>query len=171
MNRTAITAIVVTLLLSVAGTAVALASSGGGDSRLASVRAATAKYHDVDVALADGYVPVGACAASPMGTMGVHYLNPALASDLTIDLLRPELLLYVEGAGGKPRLVGVEYFKADVDQDLSTDGDRPTVLGRAFDGPMEGHEPGMPVHFDLHVWLWAHNPDGMFAQWNPAIGC
>ena len=36
-----------------------------------------------------------------------------------------------------------------------------------FDGPMLGHEPGMPIHYDLHAWLWKQNPSGMFARWNP----
>ena len=33
-----------------------------------------------------------------------------------------------------------------------------------FDSPMLGHEPGMPVHYDLHVWLYRHNPAGLFAS-------
>jgi hypothetical protein len=23
----------------------------------------------------------------------------------------------------------------------------------------------------LHVWLWKHNPSGMFADWNPNVTC
>ena len=37
-------------------------------------------------------------------------------------------------------------------------------FGRGFDGPMEGHEPGMPVHYDLHAWVWKRNPGGTFAM-------
>jgi hypothetical protein len=29
----------------------------------------------------------------------------------------------------------------------------------------------MPEHYDLHVWLWKHNPEGMFAQFNPRVSC
>ena len=36
---------------------------------------------------------------------------------------------------------------------------------------MPGHLPGMPWHWDLHVWVWANNPSGTFAQWNPALSC
>jgi len=36
---------------------------------------------------------------------------------------------------------------------------------------MPGHFAGMPVHYDLHVWLWKHNPAGMFAEWNPGLSC
>lgn len=65
----------------------------------------------------------------------------------------------------------MEYLVFDADGDLSTAEDRPTLFGRAFDGPMLGHGPGMPVHYDQHVWLWKHNPNGMFAQWNPTLSC
>lgn len=44
-------------------------------------------------------------------------------------------------------------------------------MGLPFDGPMPGHETGMPVHYDLHVWLFRHNPDGLLAPFNPAVSC
>ena len=25
--------------------------------------------------------------------------------------------------------------------------------------------------YTLHVWLWGHNPSGMFAHWNPEVTC
>ncbi len=40
-----------------------------------------------------------------------------------------------------------------------------------FQGPMAGHVAGQPWHYELHVWLWDTNPNGMFAQWNPSISC
>jgi hypothetical protein len=36
---------------------------------------------------------------------------------------------------------------------------------------MDGHGPGMPVHYDLHVWLFKKNPRGMFAEFNPRVAC
>ena len=48
---------------------------------------------------------------------------------------------------------------------------RPSVFGESFEGPMPGHEPGMPWHYDKHVWVWETNPNGMFSQWNPSISC
>ena len=45
------------------------------------------------------------------------------------------------------------------------------LFGQTFDGPMPGHIPTMPWHWDLHVWVWAHNPSGMFAEWNPSLQC
>ena len=178
---------------SATGTASANATSASGGSRLfAPVRQATAPYHDVSTAVAAGYLAPHAaeCVASPAGVMGVHAVNPALVIDQTIDPLRPEALLYLPKHGGGFRLVGVEYVQAvlvrhkvtgvvspwfaptpwpTAEYDVVTP--RPTVFGQAFDGPMPGHEPGMPWHFDLHVWAWAPNPAGDFAQFNPRLGC
>ncbi len=47
----------------------------------------------------------------------------------------------------------------------------PQVLGHTFQGPMPGHEPGMPWHYDLHVWVWSKNPSGDFAQFNSSLAC
>src|SRR5919107_1691117 len=45
--------------------------------QLAAVRAATERYRDVRVALADGYVSEKACIAMPgTGAMGVHFVHP-----------------------------------------------------------------------------------------------
>jgi hypothetical protein len=61
--------------------------------------------------------------------------------------------------------VGVEWWTPDLNQP------RPEVLDVPLDGPMAGHSPDMPVHYDLHVWIWKHNPAGMTASWNPAVDC
>ena len=144
---------------------------------LQAVKAATAKYASLEQAKADGYTGAGEpCVTSPgggapPGAMGFHYINPPLLGSDEIDPLRPEILLYAPGAGGKLRLVGVEYWKADADKSLATKDDMPTLFGEAFGDPMPGHSPTMPVHYDLHVWLHADNPAGMFAPFNPAISC
>lgn len=139
---------------------------------VAAVRRATARYHDPAVAIADGFVATDECAAHPeLGGMGLHYVNPARIADPAIIATQPEVLLYEPTADGGVRLVGVEYLAFDPDQDLATDDGRPSVLGRDFDGPMPGHEPGMPIHFDLHAWIWKHNPAGQFAVWNPTVRC
>lgn len=132
--------------------------------QLAAVRQATAKYHNVEVAIADGYVPTEHCVDQPGSGMGYHYFHPELGMDLENDPLRPELLIYAP-AGNGLKLVAVEWFQADVGQP------RPSILGQPFDGPMDGHEPGMPRHYDLHAWIWQANPDGVFAPWNPNVSC
>jgi len=47
----------------------------------------------------------------------------------------------------------------------------PTIFGQMMNGPMPGHEPGMPWHYDFHVWLWQANPNGIFEEYNPNIRC
>jgi hypothetical protein len=159
--------------LAAAGAVVpALAGDGPLSPELQDVRAAVARYHSFGQAQRDGYTVEGEpCVASPAGTMGIHAVNPALLADDAIDPLRPEILLYVPKKNGKLKLVGVEYWKADADQNLATAGDRPSLFGRPFDGPMPGHNPTMPIHYDLHVWVAEANPSGVFALFNPALSC
>ncbi|MFI9817084.1 hypothetical protein [Saccharothrix variisporea] len=167
MKRTAVLA---AALLAALGLSTAPAGAHPGDVQvqidLAKVRAATAQYHYLPNALDAGYIPVGDCVPG----MGYHYLNPALAGP-GLDPEQPELLVYAPTPSGGRRLVAVEYFQVDADGDLATDSDRPSLFGVGFDGPMPGHEPGMPVHYDLHAWVWKHNPDGMFAAFNPNVTC
>ena len=145
-------------------------SRDGAGRQLAAVRKSLAPYRDVSVALADGFIPVSGCEVSDEGGMGVHYLHPGRAAQAP-DALAPSILLYAPDRDGEMRLLGAEWFQADADQDLHTDDDRPTLFGKPFDGPMPGHDPMMPVHYDLHVWLFDSNPAGLFAPWNPSVHC
>jgi len=175
MRRILLLVLTVAAMTALAG--VALAAPGDTDSDvnegLAQVRQATAKYHKVSNALADGYQPTEHCVAVPgVGGMGYHYVNPTLVGDPSVDPSKPEVLLYAPKNNGGLKLVGVEYFVVDADQDLSTDADRPYLFGVVpFNGPMEGHEPGMPIHYDLHAWIWKGNPDGVFEDFNPKVRC
>jgi hypothetical protein len=135
---------------------------------LADVRAATDKYKDVKVARRDGYRPAPVCleAEDDSGGMGIHYSNRRLEEDATVDPLKPEQLLYEPGPnGGPPKLAGVEYF-------IQYEGQRPPEIPFGhLDGPMPGHFPEQPRHYDLHVWLYENNPDGVFEIWNPNVEC
>lgn len=157
---------------------------------LAAVRQATAPFHDIAVAYAAGYTTEHEpCVASPLGTMGIHAPNFALLGDPALDAARPEVLLYAPSSNGGFKLVGVEYFRAVLLRNLATGevGPRfesttwdpvlfelvtpqPELLGQHFHlSPPPA--PGVPWHWSLHVWIWAHNPSGMFADWNPSISC
>jgi len=139
---------------------------------LQAVRAAVARYHDYSNAVADGYSVAGEpCVSSPAGAMGVHAANQGLIRAGVLDPLRPNVLLYMPRKDGSLDLIGVEYMRVDADQDLTTDSDRPFLFGHGFDGPMPGHNPTMPIHYDLHVWVVDNNPAGTFAQWNPDFHC
>ena len=152
----------------------AVAGDGPISSELREVRAAVAPYHSVEQAVGAGYIFSAdePCISSPLGTMGTHRVNPALMADPAIDPLRPEILLYVPKDNGKLRLVGVEYLRRAADQTPPIDAsDKPSLFGVDFQGPMPEHAPGMGWHYDLHVWVAEENPSGVFAQFNPAIGC
>jgi hypothetical protein len=139
---------------------------------LREVRDATRAYRDVEAAEEAGYVAASPCEDDPKyGGMGIHYAHPGLVADGVLDPLRPEILVYQPTASGRLRLGAVEYFQVDADQDLATDPDRPSLFGMPFDGPMLGHSLQMPIHYDLHVWLYRHNPAGLFAMWNPRVHC
>jgi hypothetical protein len=133
---------------------------------------ATRRFRDVKRAVAAGYLPTRDCVPG----MGFHYAKPALTGDTNIDPTLPEILVYTAAAGGAVRLSALEYFRADADQNIKTAGDRPTLFGHPFDGPMAGHplppgQPLMPVHYDLHVWLYQTNPSGELTSENPKIKC
>ena len=145
-------------------------SRDGAGQQLAALRKSLAVYEDVDAATADGFTPVSECTVSDEGGMGVHYLNPVRAAQAP-DATKPAILLYAPTNSGTMRLLGAEWFQADADQDVTTDTDRPSLFGRPFNGPMVGHDPTMPVHYDLHVWLYDSNPAGVFAPWNPSVSC
>lgn len=166
-------ALALTATLLAAGAATASAHDGHEGSAatvaprvLAQVRAATAVFHSSAAAIAAGYVPAAHCEPG----MGQHWVNPANLMDGVHDLTKPDVLLYEPTATGV-RLVGVEWIQFDADQDLATDDDRPYLAGVPFEGPMPGHEPGMPVHYDKHLYVWEHNPDGVAAVFNPRVEC
>ncbi|OKK05885.1 hypothetical protein AMK26_07205 [Streptomyces sp. CB03234] len=129
---------------------------------------ATVKYQSVERAVADGYKPMRGCVSRPEGGMGYHYVNKARNN--STDPAKPSALMYEDTENGK-RLTGIEFFVEDRDQKVATDDDRPTMFGQPFLGPSPGVEAGVPVHYDLHVWLYKHNPRGMFTEWNPKVRC
>ena len=171
MRRRATLGVVLLLAVAVLGTSPGAAAVGEEEAALQRIRRLSGRYHSVVQAEQAGFLATDECVAEPgLGGMGYHYVNPGRL-DTTFDVDQPEAVLYTSRKNGERRLTAVEYLVVDADQDLATSGDRPTLAGHPFDGPMPGHFPGMPVHYDLHVWAWADNPDGAFTAWNPAIGC
>ena len=157
--------------------------SGDCQEQLTSARAATAQYHNESKAFADGFISTFECVSVPgLGAMGVHYVNPARMMDINVDATQPEALLYIRQDDGSMRLVGMEYVAPVLSNGIPwfggpnnpppvIDNPAPTLFGRTFDGPMPGHEPGQPWHYDLHVWAWRDNPYGLFFPFNPKLRC
>lgn len=149
---------------------------------IAALRDTTDAFHDLSVAIAAGYRPsVAGCESNSAGAMGIHYgnsallglirgSNPTTGTDAVINPLRPEVLLYEPQTDGSRRLVGVEFvvYRAAWD---AVNSQPPTFAGVPFDQKFGSDAHGHADHYELHVWLWRHNPSGMFAPWNPKVSC
>lgn len=164
------------------------------EEQLEFARVVSRSYHDVPTATADGFEPKDHCvdqrdfqgerlpdagvAPAKAGAMGYHHYNPSRI-DRHLDLAKPEAMIYAPTDDGGRVLVAVEYIYVDEDQNTATTEPVPDLFlgdSDAWAGPMAGHGnyadgTAMPVHYDLHVWVWRNNPDGVFAQWNPDVSC
>jgi hypothetical protein len=163
---------------------------------LEQLRTALDKYQDVNVALADGYIPdpSGECvtaehagAPAELGAMGIHYLNPEIlqitgtdpevnGTSTHTDWNRPAVLIYEPQADGSLVLVGLENLVFE-EAWIATGEPSPMLNGRPWDymkddPATEGHEAhGFAPHYDQHVWLWRENPNGPLEVFNAAVTC
>jgi hypothetical protein len=165
---------------------------------LAAVRQATERFQDVDVALAAGYIrdPFDLCDTAEMmgqpaelGAMGVHYFRPDLlaiagppdprvsGSGTHTDFLSPGVLIYEPQEDGTLELVAVENLAFEDAWNAAGHAEPPSFLGVPYDHMVD--DPATTVdeahmfepHYDRHVWLYRDNPNGLFAQFNPAVTC
>ena len=136
------------------------------------VRRATARFLDVDDAIAAGYVQFQGCVSGQnLGAMGVHYVNPALFDD-RLEVDQPEALVYEPKRGRRLQLVAVEYITPAAAWQGSHDvGVQPDLNGHLFHFAPGPNRYGPAAFFELHVWAWKDNPRGTFADWNPAVSC
>ncbi len=166
-------------------------STSPEEDGIARMRQVSDAFRDLASATAAGYtvwspdptVAGATCPSSNEGKMGYHRVNIALrggaadpaAGDAVIDVAKPEMLLYEKTAGGAMALVGVEYivFKAAWERANGAGAAPPTLLGHVF--PLSTHTfPGNanPIdHYELHVWVWKDNPNGMFAPYHATVTC
>ncbi|HRP06973.1 MAG TPA: hypothetical protein PLL69_00665 [Gemmatimonadales bacterium] len=167
-------------------------------AELASIKDAASKYQDIQVALADGYVPdpSGSCEVATMmglpaetGAMGIHYFrpdllqlsgppNPRVAGTGThTDFLQPAVLLYEPQADGSLELVGVENLVFADAWAAAGNTEPPAFQGVAFDEMQDDPATALDEahnfehHYDRHVWIFRENPSGVFAQFNPNVSC
>ena len=119
-----------------------------------------------------GYGPVLGCVSGPeQGAMGVHFVNPTLLVDDVLDATKPEALIY-EFKGGAARLVGVEFIVfASVWHVNHAPNDPPVLEGQLLQFVDSPNRFGLPAHYELHVWAWQDNPNGVFVDWNPRVSC
>jgi len=161
--------------LALAATALTIAPAAAGDGT-SEARAATAGYHDFAAATADGFGELRdsngiACIDNPAGGMGIHYVLGSRVGDPTESAATPEALIYEPQKNGQMRLVGLEYVVLQSSWQGAGNTAAPTLFGQAFEPVAAGNRYGLPPFYELHVWLWKHNPSGMFADWNPTVSC
>ena len=161
------------------------AAPAPGEPTLADVRAATERFRDVKVALAEGYIqdPAGMCTTAEMegrsaeeGAMGIHYLRPELlgitgppnprvsGTGTHTDFRRPAVLIYEPQADGALELVAVENLVFVEAWERAGNRQPPSFHGVAYDrmedDPAtetdEAH--GFEPHYDRHVWIYRETP-------------
>jgi hypothetical protein len=162
-------------LLVVAG----IAAAG---SLLDGSKSATARFHDVDKAIAAGYsfrlpekpeLGGRTCIVQPgQGAMGVHMVNVSLL-DARLDAQEPEVLVYEPRNNGTLKLVALEYvvFKGAWEEAHGVGAAPPSMFGRTFDFTDEPNRYGLPPFYALHAWVWKPNPSGLLEPWNPRVEC
>jgi hypothetical protein len=139
------------------------------------VHNATARYIDINVAFAEGWVTATPCVSGPdTGAMGVHLVLPSRISAGLLNAEQPEALIYEPMANGAMRLVGVEFIVLANVWATNNPGPNPGVP--ALDGNLMNYiaypnRYGLPAFYELHVWAWEHNPQGSYADWNTHVTC
>jgi hypothetical protein len=157
----------------------AIGAAGAGGGTPADAERATSVFNDVGTARHAGYTLLKdqqgiACISMPghpsPGAMGVHFVNGSLIADDAVRVTSPEALVYEPEAGGRMRLVAVEYvaMKGEWDRHHAKP---PILFGHRFAVNGVGNRFGLPPFYSLHAWVWKHNPSGEFAMWNPDVRC
>jgi hypothetical protein len=132
------------------------------DRDVARLRAATERFQSSSIAVAEGYPRETDCVQmQPHGAMGYHFGNPAL-KDATLDVEKPEVLVYEKRQDGTFHLNGVEFY---VPFTAWTKAEPPSIMGQNL---KRADSLGF---WYLHVWNWTPNPSGLFADWNPNVKC
>ena len=186
------------ILFAVAGCATQPVATIASEPTLKEVRAATERFRDVKVALAEGYVrdPTNTCETADMmglpvadGAMGIHFMRPDLlgisdapsprvdGNGTHTDFLKPGVLIYEPQADGSLELVAVENLVFVKSWHAAGNAKPPSYQGVAFD--LMTDDPATAVdeahmfepHYDRHVWLYRPNPKGIFIGFNPAVSC
>jgi hypothetical protein len=173
-------------------------SVASAEPDLTAVRAATERFRDVKVALAEGYIrdPGNLCDTAEMmgqpaslGAMGIHYFRPDLlgitappsprvnGSGIHTDFMKPSILIYEPQRDGSMELVAVENLVFIKAWEAAGNTAPPSFQGvpydRMVDDPSTASDEAhmFEPHYDRHVWIYRENPNGVFAQYNPKVSC
>lgn len=186
------------ILLAALSLLAATPAAASPEADRAAWRAATERFRDVNVALAEGYVrePTNTCETATnmgqpaaLGAMGIHFFRPDLlgitappnprvnGNGTHTDFTRPAILIYEPQADGSLQLVAIENLVFEAAWRSAGNRERPFTHGRPWDRMAD--DPATPLdeahgfepHYDQHVWLWRENPNGLYAQYNPNVTC
>ena len=146
-------------------------------------------FKDVAYARSQGYVQASPCEAHPTrGAMGHHFVNLRLlgitapvnervnGTGTYTGVNPPPILLYIPDGQGGLKLAGIELL-VFAEAWHATNKQPPKYRGREYDymaddpSTPQDEAHGFMPHYDLHIWLFEHNPSGLYAQWNPALSC
>lgn len=182
----------------IAGAVSTAAPASTTEPDLDAVRAATERFRDVKVALAEGYIrdPMDICETADMmgqsaalGAMGVHYFRPDLlgisgppnprvsGTGTYTDFRAPAILIYEPQADGSMELVAVENLVFKEAWEKAGNTAPPSFHGVAYDRMVDDPATALDEahmfapHYDRHVWLYRDNPNGVFAPFNPNVTC
>jgi hypothetical protein len=160
------------------------------------VRHATQRFRDVAVAIAEGYIrdPMNLCDTAEMmgrpasqGAMGIHFFRPDLlgitappsprvnGTGTHTDFRQPSILIYEPQADGSLQLVAVENLVFAAAWRAAGHTEPPSFHGVKWDSMIDDPATALDEahlfepHFDRHVWIFRENPNGVFAQFNPAV--
>ncbi len=175
-----------------------LANAHNVAAEIEKVRVATEKYNDVNVALAEGFVPAppGHCITAATeglppewGGMGIHYINPKMLKITATqprvdgqathtDFLKPSILLYEPRANGTMKLVGVENLVFLNAWHAAGNAAPPSFAGRSFDtmadntGTENDEAHQFQPHHDQHVYFAkSANPMDQLRPFSPSVTC
>ena len=172
MHKSLLVAVGLALALLVPAVTAAAETSDTSDAR-----AGTTRYHRLDAAQTAGYGLLRdaagiACIDNPgVGGMGIHYVNGELVGNPSVNAATPEALVYEPQPNGRLRLVAVEYIVPQSAWEAAGHTGTPALFGRSFELIPSPNRYGLPPFYELHAWIWKHNPRGMFDDWNPGVSC
>jgi len=167
---------IIVLALASACSTLSLAQTAAADQTNEStliqiIKDATAKYQDVKMAEASGYVlQFGCVSGDDFGAMGLHYINPTLINNAVLDPTRPQIIIYEPTPGGGRKLLGVDYLLL-ADPWNANHPSPPQLMGQMFHLFTAPNRFGLPNFYTLHVWAWKENPKGAFVNWHSNVSC
>ena len=142
-----------------------------GGALVRTVREATERFQDVEVAKSEGYaLQFGCVSGSDSGAMGMHFVNGKLVGDGELDPTKPEIVIYEPQPNGQLKLIGADFLVL-ADAWNAKHAGPPEMMGQLFHLFEAPNRFGLPAFYTLHVWAWKESPTGSFVNWHQNVSC